>query len=345
MWTFASESEANKMSLGKKERRRTLFPRRIGVAPQQPIIDIDDTWTLPQEFYGYSYSDNYIFNGEYLYYIESYYEIYGVDRNGTLSADWNKTGHGRCDSLQLTGNSLIGDVYADYVDFIYPNSFEKPDSEYITRCDWETPFILNRHSLFEIKKGISNGYNDSRKLYICADINEEDITGFDYCERYFNYFNNIEVDDENPYFVVEDGMLFNADKSKLIRYFGPSYMKELKIPASVIEIGSYAFANKYIFKLILPNSLKKISEYGLSGLEIKESLEIPESVITIEKGGFYRVTIEDGTLILPSSITEIGEEAFINLYTNESVIYCQSGSFAEMHIKVNYERLQVVSYI
>lgn len=136
MWTFASNNEAKRMGLNDDLKMRMIFPRKIGVAPSQAILKEEETWTLPVRWYQ---RDDYVFDGERLYYLESYYRFYGVYRDGSKSEDWNKTLHGRAESIQLTGDCLIGDIYADYRDYLYPLTIEKPDISKVVHCSWETP--------------------------------------------------------------------------------------------------------------------------------------------------------------------------------------------------------------
>lgn len=336
MWTFASESEAKQMNLDEKLINRMIFPRNIGVGPDQPILEDIDPWILPSSWYGYtiSYSNDYVFNGEYLFYIQSYYRFYGIYNNGTKSEDWNQTLHGRSETIQLTGNSLIGDLYADYRDSRYPIGIEKPVLDEITPCNWATPFILNRDSLGLVVDGSITGYNSSRRLLIGDDIADTDITGFKFSERYFLNFDEIYIDDENHNFVIENGMLFNADKTKLIRYFADSYNINIIIPNTVIELGPNAFFKKAFKSISLPESLKIIGEDTFNDCEIKDSLDIPKSVTTIADRaflGFKTVTIK-----IPNSVTKIGEMAFKFLQVIEDVVYEEEGSYVEEHIKEYY---------
>lgn len=65
------------------------------------------------------------------------------------------------------------------------------------------------------------------------------------------------LDPENKNFILEDGILYNKDKSKII--LATCDVELNKIPDTVTEIGAGAFAfNKYTGELTIPNSVKKI---------------------------------------------------------------------------------------
>ena len=119
---------------------------------------------------------------------------------------------------------------------------------------------------------------------------------------------SIEVDSANPnYSSSSDGkMLLSKDKTTLVAY--PSATGDVRIPNSVISIGSYAFyycesltnvtipdsvtsIGNYAFyycesltNVTIPDSVTKIGSYAFSGCEALTSVTIPDSVITI---GYY----------------------------------------------------------
>lgn len=66
----------------------------------------------------------------------------------------------------------------------------------------------------------------------------------------------IHVAEGNPYFVEEDGILFNPDKTKLI--YVPSTVRKdtVCIPESVTEISDYACYNQAFAKFEIPPKRK-----------------------------------------------------------------------------------------
>jgi hypothetical protein len=65
------------------------------------------------------------------------------------------------------------------------------------------------------------------------------------------------LDLENKNFILENGILYNKDKSKII--LATCDVELSRIPDTVTEIGAGAFAfNKYTGELTIPNSVKKI---------------------------------------------------------------------------------------
>lgn len=69
-------------------------------------------------------------------------------------------------------------------------------------------------------------------------------------DKVIDNFTTIVVDEENPYFRSVDGVLFNKDMSELIIYPRQKQGDEYVIPATVVTVREYAFANnEYLRKI------------------------------------------------------------------------------------------------
>lgn len=93
------------------------------------------------------------------------------------------------------------------------------------------------------------------------------------------------LDPENKNFILENGILYNKDKSKII--LATCDVELSKIPDTVTEIGAGAFAfNKCTEELIIPNSVKKIGYLAFvysnfSSIKFEDNIDN----ITFEKTG------------------------------------------------------------
>lgn len=144
------------------------------------------------------------------------------------------------------------------------------------------------------------------------------------------------VSEYNQYFSVQDGVLFNKDKTVLIKYPIDKLEPEYTVPNTVKQISSNAF--KYarnLRRLILPASIEQIGEEALSGLsnlqyvdfsrtklvEFPKSLcftcnnltevKFPPNLKKVGWGAFFG----DNSLrhiMLPTGLIEIDECAFGN---------------------------------
>ncbi len=106
-----------------------------------------------------------------------------------------------------------------------------------------------------------------------------------------------------------------------LRYNMPSLeglnLKEVKIKVgkdnfySDDEIPSYAFEEKKLMHIVLPDKLKGIGERAFYNCEyLMGSLVIPEGVEYIREKAFFSCSGFDGTLTLPSTLKRIGTSAF-----------------------------------
>ncbi len=70
---------------------------------------------------------------------------------------------------------------------------------------------------------------------------------------------SITISPENKNFVIEDGVLFNKDKTELMQYPAASKKTEYVVPDGVVKIATWAFAKaKNLEKLTIPDSVTTI---------------------------------------------------------------------------------------
>jgi len=129
---------------------------------------------------------------------------------------------------------------------------------------------------------------------------------------------SISVDASNPNYSSEDGVLFNKDKTTLIRY-PQRKTGTYVIQSGVLNICDSAFKGcKSLTDITIPDSVTVIGHNAFYGCESLTSVTIPNGVTTIEEDTFEGCT----SLInvtMPNSITEIGFCAFAGCASLESV--------------------------
>jgi len=125
-----------------------------------------------------------------------------------------------------------------------------------------------------------------------------------------NFSNGIEVHPDNPKFSSEDGVLFDKNKTVLIRY--PDQRKgHYNIPCSVVEIGREAFS--YCIGLTsvnIPSSVVKIGYESFRDCIGLTSVNIPDSVVEIESSAFMNC-IGLTAVTIPDSVVTIESDAFL----------------------------------
>lgn len=145
---------------------------------------------------------------------------------------------------------------------------------------------------------------------------------------------NISVDENNVTYSSVDGVLFNKDKTKLIRFSKDALQPNYEIPSSVTSIGDYAFhecrkltninipsgvtaIGSYalsrctsLTQISLPSILKEIGTYAFFDCTALESINIPSSVTSIVNGVFAGCSSLASEIEIPSEVTYIGRSIF-----------------------------------
>ena len=137
---------------------------------------------------------------------------------------------------------------------------------------------------------------------------------------------NFIVDANSNSFATEDGVLFNKDKTKLVRYPQGKSGSTYTIPTSVTTIDKYAFYScSSLTEITLPDALTTIDNYAFSYCSKLEAITIPASVTSIEYFAFRdcsilaKVTLNSNPFINEHAFDGIADGAVVtmNLTANE----------------------------
>lgn len=141
----------------------------------------------------------------------------------------------------------------------------------------------------------------------------------------------LRVDENNPYFCTEEGILFSKDKRELLCY--PKYGNKnvYQIPDCVEHIGSYAFAYADGLRTVsMHDNVLSIKNHAFYHSNLKEII-ISDSVQTIGEYAFCSSRIT--TIRLPSRLTELSKGMFKycsllkNITVPDEVTVIQEGAF------------------
>lgn len=120
----------------------------------------------------------------------------------------------------------------------------------------------------------------------------------------------ITVANGNEAFIVEDGVLFDQRKERLVFYPKNRSEQSFSIPDGTRTIGDYAFTDCSDIKTIaFPNSLQQIGEYAFSGCKMLQSVIFPESLKEIGSSAFAN-NESIASIMLPEGLEIIGDHAF-----------------------------------
>ena len=119
---------------------------------------------------------------------------------------------------------------------------------------------------------------------------------------------SITVDEENPYFMVDDGVLYSKDKRELL-YCPKNFSGIYRVAEEVKRISKSAFRNcNQLTEIVLPEGLEVIGDTAFYGCTQLKQISLPKSVSQIGAYAYKGCPLQ-GTLDL-MNIKDIGEGAF-----------------------------------
>ena len=130
---------------------------------------------------------------------------------------------------------------------------------------------------------------------------------------------DIYVSPDNPKFCSEDGILYNKDKTALLKHAPARPNTTFTVPASVTRIHECAFEDcKSLTSVILPQNLTYIGCRAFSYCQALAEINIPVNLQEIDDEAFGNCRSLT-SLILPESLNKIGNRAFTNCSNLHSV--------------------------
>lgn len=124
------------------------------------------------------------------------------------------------------------------------------------------------------------------------------------------YLQNIDVNENNPHFSSQDGVLYNKDKTQLIAYPQGKLNEVFTIPNSVTEIKKFAFQyNKKLKNITIPSSVKKIETGAfIANHYLKEIICESQEPAFVEEKAFLGVRKSNVIVKVPKGAKEKYEE-------------------------------------
>jgi len=133
----------------------------------------------------------------------------------------------------------------------------------------------------------------------------------------------VRIDENNPYFVSHDGVVFTKDMTEIV-YYPEGKGGEYTIPESVSSIAAGVFAaNKSLTKLVIPNTVSYIGEEAFRdtdiGMIVFSGTEFAEELV-VARAAFERARFEGYDFVLPAHTKHIGDYAFSEIFYKKIVL-------------------------
>ena len=159
---------------------------------------------------------------------------------------------------------------------------------------------------------------------------------------------SVTVNINNQYYSNDEyGVLFNKDKTTLIKYPTGNSRTSYSIPNGVTTIGDSAFSGcEILTSITIPNSVTTIGDSAFWGCTSLTSVTIPDSVTSIGSSAFYKCTSLTNVTI-SNSVTSIGSSAFsyctslTNITVDSNNQYYSSDEYG---VLFNKEKTTLVQY-
>lgn len=236
--------------------------------------------------------------------------------NAVLADTVETIGHwafARCEMLQdidiPEGVTTIGEGAFSYCNSL--TSVEIPDSV----------LILSENSFFYCE--------NLMQVTIGRNLYSIEIGSFDGCKKLTGFT----VDENNPYFSSDNGVLFNHDKTALVRC-PEGKTGEYAIPSSVRYIERFAFYDcKQLTKVVVPEGVESIEWRSFAGCTALTDITLPETLEYIADEAFEGCSSLT-KISIPRSVELIETSAFYNC--DSVTIYGHLGSYAQEFANINF---------
>lgn len=135
---------------------------------------------------------------------------------------------------------------------------------------------------------------------------------------------SINVDPFNPDYRSENGVLYNKEKTELIRFPKEKTDTLFAIPESVTKIadGAFEYCNK-LTSIIIPDSVASLGNDTFTNCNALKSITIPDGVSEIGNKAFFKC-FKLTDVNIPNSVIIIGESAFEYCPTSIKINYIGS---------------------
>lgn len=196
----------------------------------------------------------------------------------------------------------------------------------ITSCDKTAsgeiviPEMVDEKEVKAIQSGAFNGCAGITSVVIPKTVTVVSNSAFDECST----LTNITVSDDNNNYSSEGGVLFNKDKTTLIRCPEGITVSSYAVPDGVTSIDRGAFSKCTNLKeIIIPDSVTAIDGSAFFGCSSLENITLSNEIEKIDDGTFSGLSNLE-SVIIPEGVQHIGNRAFENCSSLKRVVLPKS---------------------
>lgn len=154
----------------------------------------------------------------------------------------------------------------------------------------------------------------------------------------------IDVDSSNPFYLSENNVLFDKNKTHLLRYAPQKEDSQYVIPDSVKIIGDCSFSRcSNLTQIQLPEGVLRINYAAFAHCSNLLNINIPDSITHISNESFQRCSSLQ-YIVIPNGISSIGSLTFEGCTSLTSVTFPNSILSIQMRAFYNCDSLKDVYY-
>ncbi|MBD5142631.1 MAG: leucine-rich repeat domain-containing protein [Ruminococcus sp.] len=154
----------------------------------------------------------------------------------------------------------------------------------------------------------------------------------------------IHVAENNQNYSSENGVLFDKNKTILIKFPPQNSQIEYTIPESVTEFDTFAFyENSALKSITIPEHITSIDDNMFFRCSALETVVIPDSVTKIGDSAFSECSSLK-SIIIPDSVTYIGDKTFSECSALESITIPESVTYLGIDDFLGCSALQSLTF-
>ncbi len=179
----------------------------------------------------------------------------------------------------------------------------------------EIPGTIDEYSVTSLDWGAFYNCTSLENVTIPGSVTSIDDGAFYGCTS----LASINVSEENTVYSSIDGVLFNKDKTEIIKHPVGNLRTTYIIPDSVIAIGPSAFKDcTSLESIIISDNTTSIGENAFKGCGSLASITIPDSITSIGRLAFNGCESLESVTI-PDGVASIGDSVFFGCTSLESI--------------------------